>query len=1132
MRRYILLTATTILVLLQPLWGQELHDPLQQISPIVQELCSRTGAPGISVAVSVENELRFAQGFGYADLEHGIPVTTETRFRTASIAKPLTAVVVLALSEARQIDLDLEVQEYAPTFPEKQWPVTTRQLLGHLGGVRHYKSSAESLSTSHYQSVNDGLKVFSGDPLKHQPGSKFLYSTFGYNLLGAIAEGAGGEGFMALLHRYVLEPSGMEQTVEDDHSAIIANRSRGYIRSKKNARLKSLPHGDGYAQRIENAPLHDTSMKIPGGGLLSTSGDLVRFATSVNTGRLLSPSGCQQMWTRQTKLDGTSTAYGLGWKIGQHKGWKLVSHSGGQAGTSTLLILFPETGIAVALMCNLQDVALTATAKKIADLFLPCQQRQTDYSMVVRKLQAAVEHEVKAKQLPALSIALVDGDRTVWSKGFGHQDAEKSVPASADTIFRLGSFAKLLTSVAAMKTVEAGKLDLDTPISKLVPSLNRWNAMTQPLTLRQLLSHRSGMVREPPVGNHFDPTPTSLTATVESLNETTLVYPPDSRTKISNAAFAVVGAALENAWSKSCDQIFQAEIFNPLGMTASSLEPNPSTESRLADGWMRTYDLRLFQAPQFVMGTGPAENLYSNVNDMAKFLSWMMRPLDSESNNLLTSSSFEELVTPSTDSAGKPLDYGLGFRIQEFDGYRQVGHAGGVYGHSAQLQAIPERRAGIVAVSALEGSHGTVSMLTDYGLRLLLAAQDGTPLPDYPITVAVSPDRAALILGRYQHVETDEQIHISELAGTVYLRKGTSRHEVRSNEKDGTLVVDDPSATGARLVLQSPDRILFDDQPFDRVSEQIPEDIPDPWRGLIGEYGWDHSVLTILEDAGSLTALVEWLYYYPLQQLDQDTFRFPDHGLYQGEELKFARDASGRATRVIAAGVTLERRNIEPENGATFQIQPIRPVEELHAEAQLAAPPQEVGDFRKSELMEVTCLDPTIRLDIRYATNNNFTGATFYNQARAFLQAPAAEALTRVHRRLGSLGLGLLVHDAYRPWYVTKMFWEATPQELRAFVANPARGSRHNRGCAVDLTLFDRNTGHAIQMPSGYDEFTPRAYAMYPGGTSRQRYYRDLLRQAMEREGFSVVDNEWWHFDYRLWQEYGIQNVAFEDLDR
>jgi D-alanyl-D-alanine dipeptidase len=224
------------------------------------------------------------------------------------------------------------------------------------------------------------------------------------------------------------------------------------------------------------------------------------------------------------------------------------------------------------------------------------------------------------------------------------------------------------------------------------------------------------------------------------------------------------------------------------------------------------------------------------------------------------------------------------------------------------------------------------------------------------------------------------------------------------------------------------------------------------------------------------------LYYYPLQQLDQDTFRFPDHGLYQGEELKFARDASGRATRVIAAGVTLERRNIEPREWSYFSNSAGSPCGRASGRGSTGShPPQEVGDFRKPELMEVTCLDPTIRLDIRYATNNNFTGATFYNQARAFLQAPAAEALARVHRRLGSLGLGLLVHDAYRPWYVTKMFWEATPQELRAFVANPARGSRHNRGCALDLTLFDRNTGQAIQMPSGYDEFTPRAYAMYPG---------------------------------------------------
>ena len=192
--------------------------------------------------------------------------------------------------------------------------------------------------------------------------------------------------------------------------------------------------------------------------------------------------------------------------------------------------------------------------------------------------------------------------------------------------------------------------------------------------------------------------------------------------------------------------------------------------------------------------------------------------------------------------------------------------------------------------------------------------------------------------------------------------------------------------------------------------------------------------------------------------------------------------------------------------------------------------PKEKGDFRKPELIEIEKLDQTIKLDIRYATPNNFLGAAVYTRARAYLQRPAAEALVRAHLSLAKDGYGLLIHDAYRPWEVTKLFWEATPPALRQFVADPAKGSRHNRGAAVDLTLYDLATGEPVEMPGVYDEFTARSYPRYPGGTSLQRWQRDLLRVAMEDEGFAVFEHEWWHFDYRDWQRYPILDRTLEDL--
>jgi zinc D-Ala-D-Ala dipeptidase len=214
----------------------------------------------------------------------------------------------------------------------------------------------------------------------------------------------------------------------------------------------------------------------------------------------------------------------------------------------------------------------------------------------------------------------------------------------------------------------------------------------------------------------------------------------------------------------------------------------------------------------------------------------------------------------------------------------------------------------------------------------------------------------------------------------------------------------------------------------------------------------------------------------------------------------------------------------------SFRITPVRPVAELRAEASTKSPPREQGTFRQPELVELVKLDPTIKLDIRYATTNNFLGTPVYTQARAFLQRPAAEALLRAHQALKVQGYGLIVYDGYRPWYVTEIFWEATPEDKKIFVANPAEGSRHNRGCAVDVSLYDLQTGKEVKMPSGYDEMTNRAFPDYPGGTAEERERRAVLRQAMEKQGFQVYPEEWWHFDYKDWKQYPIENLKFEDL--
>ena len=338
-----------------------------------------------------------------------------------------------------------------------------------------------------------------------------------------------------------------------------------------------------------------------------------------------------------------------------------------------------------------------------------------------------------------------------------------------------------------------------------------------------------------------------------------------------------------------------------------------------------------------------------------------------------------------------------------------------------------------------------------------------------------------------------------------------------------TAVKSGASVTRLRVLASAAALLLGTPQPGTRP----PAPPPAQWAPLIGEYGADTtSGAMVLESGGSLYLRRAGAGQQALRSAGRDKFRLGD------TTVRFVRRAGGKADSVAIGTVSLPRQKLGPEEGTVFRIVPVRPVPELLRESLAASPPEESGVFRTSDLVELVELDPTIKLDIRYAGSDNFLGTPVYSSARAFLQRPAAEALVRAHRRLRALGYGLLIHDGYRPWYVTRMFWEATPPEQHEFVANPANGSRHNRGAAVDLTLYELRSRRPVEMPGTYDEFSRRSYPNYPGGTSRQRWYRELLRNAMEAEGFAVFSSEWWHFDYQDWRLYHIGNATFEQLGR
>ena len=314
---------------------------------------------------------------------------------------------------------------------------------------------------------------------------------------------------------------------------------------------------------------------------------------------------------------------------------------------------------------------------------------------------------------------------------------------------------------------------------------------------------------------------------------------------------------------------------------------------------------------------------------------------------------------------------------------------------------------------------------------------------------------------------------------------------------------------------------------FPQTPSPRPQPPPAAWLRLIGEYGAGTDRLLVREDEGRLEILIGRRPYTLTSAPDGFTV---DSGRYRGAAVRFERRPGGLVARLVLGGTLLPRRAVGTEEDVTFRITPLLPVDSLREAALAQRPPPQPAGLSKPDLVDLTTLDRRIKLDIRYATSNDFLGSAMYTSAKAFLQRPAAEALRRALLWLVPQGYGILIHDAYRPWYVTRMFWDATPDSLHMFVANPDSGSKHNRGCAVDLSLYDLKTGAPVRMVGGYDEFSPRSYADYPGGTSLQRWYRALLRAAMEREGFRGIPEEWWHFDYKDWQRYPVLNLSFEEL--
>src|ERR1700730_4703607 len=465
--------------------------------------------------------------------------------------------------------------------------------------------------------------------------------------------------------------------------------------------------------------------------------------------------------------------------------------------------------LALSVACN-HTMAQSATAPR------------KDYADVVETLRPFIHQQMTEKELPALSIAIIDDQQIVWAESFGMADPKSKTPASADTVYRIGSVSKLFTDSAIMQLVERGELNLDAPITDYLPDFHPRNPFGTPITLRQLMSHRSGLLREPPVGNYFETSQPTLAATVQSLNDTELVFAPNTHTKYSNAAIAVVGYLLESRSHEPFAQYLKSSVLDPMGLRHSSFEPNPAIITNLAKAEMWTYDGLKFEAPTFQLGMAPAGSMYSTVNDLGHFVSVLLAQGKAENGAVIKPATLEQMWSPQFPNPGGRV-FGLGFLVRSLDGHRLVGHGGAIYGFATTVDLLPEDKVGVVVVATKDAVNAVTERIGEESLRLVLAHRAGKPLE---IPQATSPVPLALVrrlAGRYGTGE--DTVDLTYLDGRLTMLKPAGGEQLELRKAGEELIVDGLTSYGLN-VTPVVDGIRIGSKTLAKVPSSKPADIP------------------------------------------------------------------------------------------------------------------------------------------------------------------------------------------------------------------------------------------------------------------------------------------------------------------
>ena len=546
--------------------------------------------------------------------------------------------------------------------------------------------------------------------------------------------------------------------------------------------------------------------------------------------------------------------------------------------------------ITLILLLSLSFACSTSIEKRIAE--------RLDNEIV-----PCIENDLAKFNIPGISLAVVLNGKILWNKGLGFQDREQKIPATPETVYRVGSISKLFNAVAIMQQQEKGLVDLDADIKTYLPYLEFENHFDKRLvvTLRHLLSHKAGILRECPVGHYFDDTEPSIEATVKSMVGTPLIYPPGSKTKYSNIGVCIAGHILEKLTDMDFATYQKEYVLKPLNMNSSSFLLEDISKKKLAKGYMRDLGRKQWEAPGFRFGHLPASNLYSNVIDLSEFINFILN----EGKSILKKDTLTQMFSVQFEKPENTSGFGLGFFISEIHNFQTVGHSGAVYGFSSNLLVIPEKKLGIVVLNNLDGANGFNSKIVSHSLGIALEEITGEKILDLPDSKDLSSTMLKKYQGRFERNGFPVWLTLRD-DSLFYEPFGTRKQLTPVSETE--FITDDLFGYGERIrILKEKDEIngIEINNRFFKKTEVMPEKNFSQWSKFIGDYGPDYNIMNLYIKEGKLTVLIEWFYEYPLEHLGGSNFKFPDYGLYMDEELVF-READDRLN--VQVGPVLFKR--------------------------------------------------------------------------------------------------------------------------------------------------------------------------------------------------------------------------------